>query len=349
MVVYKQIEFVQTKNLGYNKDNIIYFQKEGRVAENLETFLSEVKNIPGIVNASSMEHNMVESGGYTTDLHWEGKNPDDIISFGKVSVYYDMIETLGINMKEGRTFYRRFSSDSSAIIFNEAAIGIMGLTDPVGKVVNLWGKDREIIGVVKNFHFESLHEEVKPLFFWLAPQSTGTIMVKIEAGREREVINQLQKFYQAYNPGLPFDYQFLDEAYQAQYVAEQRVATLSRYFAGFAILISCLGLFGLAAFTAERRLKEIGIRKILGSSDFSIICLLSGDFTRMVFISILIALPLSYFMAKHWLDSFAYRIDLELWYFMSAGLVALLIARFTVGIQTVKAARINPSQCLRDE
>ena len=174
-------------------------------------------------------------------------------------------------------------------------------------------------------------------------------MAKIEAGREREAIEQLQAFYQIYNPGFTLDYQFLDQDYQVLYAAEQRVSTLSKYFAGIAIIISCLGLFGLAAFTAERRLKEIGIRKILGSSDFGIVYLLSSDFTRMVLVAIFIALPISYLVAQRWLQDFAFSIELEWWYFAGAGLVALLIAWFTVGLQTIKAARVNPVQCLKNE
>jgi ABC-type antimicrobial peptide transport system permease subunit len=174
-------------------------------------------------------------------------------------------------------------------------------------------------------------------------------MIKIAAGREKETLAQLQRFYQEFNPGFPFDYKFLDQDYQALYAAEQRVATLSKYFAALTILISCLGLFGLATFTAERRLKEIGIRKILGSSDLGIMQLLSADFTRIVLIAILIALPVSFLLTKSWLEGFAYRIELEWWFFIGAGLVALLIAWFTIGLQTVKAARINPTQCLKNE
>ena len=355
LVVYQQIEYVQTKNLGYDKDNVLYFEIEGRVAENrsaghLEAFLSEVRNIPGIVSVSSIGQSIVGSGLNTFSIdHWEGKKTDERIVFEMRPVTYDMIETLGIEMVAGRTFLRNFSAEDSKIIFNEAAIEAMGLEDPIGKVITIQGTNLEIIGVTKNFHFASLHEEVNSLFFVLRPSWTHKIMAKIEAGRERETIEQLQQFYQEYNPGFPFAYQFLDEAYQAQYVAEQRVSILSRYFAGFAILISCLGLFGLAAFTAERRLKEIGIRKILGSSNFGIVRLLSGDFTKMVLMAIIIALPVSYFIAKNWLDNFAYRIDLEWWFFIGAGLIALLIAWFTVGLQTVKAARVNPTQCLKDE
>lgn len=174
-------------------------------------------------------------------------------------------------------------------------------------------------------------------------------MARIKGGDEVETLERLSEFYKSYNPGFPLDYTFLDDDYQRQYVSEQRVSTLSRYFAGLAIVISCLGLFGLAAFTAKRRLKEIGIRKILGASDFGVVRLLSGDFTKTVVTAIVIALPVSYFTAKSWLDRFAVRIDLEWWFFAASGVLALLIAWFTVGLQTIKAARVNPAKCIKDE
>lgn len=349
LVVYKQIDFIQSKNLGYEKDNIIYFEEEGKIAEDQDTFLSEVKNINGVVNASSSASNLMGSGNTTSGIKWEGKNPKDIIRFEIVNCNYDLIETLGIKMKEGRTFSREFGSEDSKVIFNEAAIDIMGLKDPVGKMVNVWGNDMEIIGVTKNFNFESLHENVKPLFFKLNPPRTLKVMVKVKAGMEREVINELGKFYKEFNPGYSFNYKFLDQDYEALYEAESRIGILSRYFAGVAIVISCMGLFGLAAFSAERRQKEIGIRKVLGSSEFGIVYLLTSEFTKIVFISGIVALPLSYLIAKNWLESFAYRIDLEMWYFIGSGLIALFIAWFTVGMQAVKASRINPAVCLRDE
>ncbi|MBX2842827.1 MAG: ABC transporter permease [Flammeovirgaceae bacterium] len=350
MVVYKQIEFVQKKNLGFDKDNVIYFSMDGKVGENRETFLNELKRIPGIVNATSVGHDMIGSQNNTSGLDWEGKNPDEKILFENVRSDYGLIETLGIEMKEGRSFSNEFSTDTSKIILNEAGIKVMGLQDPIGKVIRLWDEmDLEIIGVAKDFHFQSLHEEVSPLFFILNPENTWNIMARIEAGKEKETLERITDFYQDFNPGFTFDYQFLDQEYENQYKAEQRVATLSQYFAGFAILISCLGLFGLAAFTAERRLKEIGIRKVLGSSVINIIYLLSSDFTRMVIIAIFIALPISYFALDNWLQRFAYRIELDVWFFVGAGFLALLIAWITVGMQAVKAANINPVKCLRSE
>ena len=348
-VVYKQVAFVQAKNIGYDKENVIIFDMEGSVAENPATFINEIKALPGISNATSTNSRLIGSYGATSGLDWEGRNPDDIISFEMVQVNYDFIETLGIDMIAGRSFSRNFGTDSSKLIFNQAAIDAMGLKDPVGKVVNFWGKDAEILGVANNFHIESLHEEVKPMIFRLLPAHTNYIMAKIKAGTERETIASLEKFYKAFNPGFVLEYKFLDENYQALYESEERVADLSQYFAGLAIIISCLGLLGLAAFTAERRLKEIGIRKILGSGEFGIIYLLSADFSKMVFAAIIIALPVSYFLIKNWLNNFAYQIPIQLGYFIGAGLLALIISWLTVGFHALKAAKVNPANCLKDE
>jgi ABC-type antimicrobial peptide transport system permease subunit len=346
LVVYKQMEFIQNKNLGYNKDNLVYFETDGKIVTNVETFLSEIKKLPGIVNASSMLGNVVSSeggSGMPGTMTYEGKS----VVMNSAAVNYGLLETIGVEMKEGRTFSRDHSSESVQWIFNEAAIEALGIEDAVGKKIS--GTRGEIVGIVKDFHFQSLHEKVQPFMFRLEPEAAITIMVRIKAGMEKETIGSLQKFYKTFNPGFAFDYKFLDQAYQAQYVAEQRVASLSKYFAGLTVLISCLGLFGLAAFTVERRIKEIGIRKVLGSSEIGIMWLLSGDFARIVFTAVVIALPVSYFAAESWLDRFAYRVDLELWYFLVAGVVALAITIVTVGLQTVRAARINPAQCLKDE
>jgi putative ABC transport system permease protein len=347
LVIYKQIEFLQTKNLGYDKENIIYFQIEGRVAKGREAFLTEIKKIPGIVNASTAAQSVV-GGGNTSTVDWEGKDPEDRTPFAIRPVNYDMLEMLDIKMVEGKVFSRQ-GGDSLKIILNEAGIEAMGMKDPVGKKINLGEYELEIIGVAKNFHFESLKTDVHPMFFILAPDRTEKVMIKIAAGKERETIDRIQKFYQEFNTGFTFDYRFIDQYYQDQYFAEQRVATLSKYFAALAILISCLGLFGLAAFTAERRIKEIGIRKVLGASELKIVYLLSADFTKIVLVAIIIALPLSYLLIKDWLDDFAYKIPLSTWYFVGAGVIALSVAWITVSMQALRASRVNPVQCLRNE
>ncbi|MEM8907124.1 MAG: ABC transporter permease, partial [Bacteroidota bacterium] len=234
IVVYQQIQFVQSKNLGYQKDNLIKMGSDGQIYEKMDAFLAEVKKIPGIVNASSMGHSMVGRQNNTSGLQWEGKDPEERILFENMGSNYDLMETIGVELVDGRFFSKDFGADSSKIIFNEAAIEVMGLADPIGKTIRLWEEyDLEIIGVVKDFHFQSLHEPVNPAFFWLRPENTWTVMARLEAGREQEALNGLQKMYEAFNPGFEFAYEFVDEDYAEQYAAEQRVATLSSYFAGF--------------------------------------------------------------------------------------------------------------------
>jgi predicted permease len=350
LVISKQVEFVQSKNLGYRKDNLIRFPIEGKVETSLETFITEVKRVPGVLNVSSIGHQLLGRNNNTSGLQWEGKDPDDLILFENIRVNYDMLETLGVEMAAGRSFSRDFSSDTSAIIFNEAGIRAMNLENPIGKHIKLWDRyDLEIIGVVKDFHFQSLHDAVNPLFFVMNPRNTWNIMVRIEGGREKETLEALGNLYSTFNPGFAFEYTFQDQDYARMYAAEQRVASLAGYFAGFAILISCLGLFGLAAFTAERRQKEIGIRKALGSSSTNIVILLSADFTKMVVLAISLGLPVSYWLLNQWLNRFAFHVALEAWYFLAAGLIALIIAWLTVASQAIRASTVNPVDCLRNE
>jgi ABC-type antimicrobial peptide transport system permease subunit len=347
LVVYKQIEFVQNKNLGYDKDNVIYFEQEGKVITSRDALLDELKKIPGVASASLSDYQIGEES-WTYGVTWEG-NEDYNLQFMELSVGYDALEMLGIDVKEGRSFSRQFSSDSIGIIFNEAAINAMGIDDPVGKKVMHYTGEKTITGVVKDFHYKSLYSAVGPMLILFNPDQTRYVAVKIKAGKEQETIVNLQNFYKSFNPGYTLDYKFMDEDYQELYAAEMRVGTLSKYFAGLAIIISCLGLLGLAAFTAERRVKEIGIRKILGSSESQIVILLSRDFTIMISMAIAIALPISYVLAKTWLDDFQFKIELQLWYFAAAGILALCIGWITVASQTIKAAKVNPAQSLRSE
>jgi hypothetical protein len=259
-----------------------------------------------------------------------------------------MLELLNLHLVDGR-FFSRDHQDSINIVVNEAAIRAMGMKNPVGKTIGLGPFKPMIVGVIKDFHYESLHSPVAPMFFILAPQYTQKIMVKLVAGDPRPVIDRIQHLSKDFNPEFAFEFRFVDEDYNAQYNSELRVSLLARYFAGIAIIISCLGLFGLASYTAERRFKEIGIRKALGSSNAGIIYLLSFDFTKVVAIAIVIALPVSFFILRRWLDDFVFKIDLEWWYFIGSGGLALLIAWLTVASQAAKASRINPVNCLRSE
>lgn len=348
-VVYKQMQLIQTKNLGYSRDNIIHFSNEGKLRTGSETFLTEIKKINGVVSASTMDGDM--TGTYSQGgswINWEGKDPHQGLEFEGLDLDYGMMELLGLQMKEGRMFSKQFASDSASVIFNETAIAAMKLKDPIGKIVDVWGKNKKIIGVVKDFHFTSLYKKVTP-FFFRCYQDNRNIFVKIRSGKEKETIAAIEKFYKQFNQGLTFEFKFLDEDYQALYASEQRVSVLSRYFAAIAIIISCLGLFGLAAFTAQKRQKEIGIRKVVGASVSNVVLLLSKDFLKLVLIAVAISFPLSWWLMHRWLESFAYRIDISVMIFVLAGASVMMITIVTISFQSVWAAMMNPVNSLRSE
>ncbi|MGI9552661.1 MAG: ABC transporter permease, partial [Aurantibacter sp.] len=363
-IVYRQMEFIQNKNLGFDRDNTIWFtlgvleanmneadESSDTTTEDIEHFLQLLKNTPGVLNAANFRHTMMADFGTTTGLDWPGKDSELDALFAQISGGYDFIETMQMEIKEGRQFSREFKTDNERIIFNEAAITQMGMKNPIGKVINLWGEDREIIGVVKDFHIDRLYKKVMPVFMKLDHGGfSHNIMVRLEADNNVATLERIKKVFQDYFiEGMPFEFQFLKESYQNLYESEQRVAVLSKYFAGLAILISCLGLFGLATFTAERRRKEISIRKVLGQSAAQVTVMLSSEFAKLVLVSIGIALPIAYLLAGNWLSGFAYRIPLQLWYFVGAGLLALVVAILTVGSQAINAANRNPVDGLREE
>jgi len=348
-IVYKQLEYTQNKNLGYDKDNLVYFDINGKIRQNLDAFLSALEQLEGVKSASSISTNIVGGNNTTTRLKWPGKTPDEQEVFQIRPVNFNMIEIFDIGILKGRSFSREYGAEESKIIFNQTAIEAMGIKNPIGTKVSLENTDFEIVGVTEDFHFASLHEEIKPLFFILRPNWTKSVMVKIQASQEKIALANLQNFYEKYSPEMVFDYKFLDQTYAAQYAAEMRVSTLSKYFAGIAILISCLGLFGLATFNAERRKKEISIRKVHGQSAAQILIMLSGEFAKPVILSVMIAIPIAYLLAKDWLAGFAYHIPLHMWYFLAAGFTVLSVAMLTVGSQALKAANNNPVNGLRDE
>lgn len=351
LVVYQQIHFIQTTNPGYNKDNIIRFNSEGKILNTEDAFIAELKKIPGVVNASYTSHGMIGRNYGDYGLSWEGKDPNEADYVEGFGGGYDFIETMGMQMAEGRSFSRNYGNEESKIILNDAAVKLMRLKDPVGKTIKYFDQNKQIIGVVRDFHFESLHEPVKPCFISISGQNNvwNKIMVRIKDADQGQTIASIQNLYESYNPGFPFDYNFLDEAYQKQYLTETRVGILSKYFAALAILISCLGLFGLAAFTAQKRQKEIGIRKVVGASVNGIAFMLSKDFLKLTLIAVLIAFPLAWWAMNHWLQSFAYRIHMGASVFVIAGASVIFITLLTVSFQAIRAAIMNPVKSLRTE
>ncbi|MEJ0033435.1 MAG: FtsX-like permease family protein [Bacteroidota bacterium] len=344
LVIHRQMEFIQSRNLGYDKDHIIYFEIEGTVATSLDAFLNDVKAVPGVVNASAIVGNIVGSFGQPFDVAFEDKK----VPVNSLMIDYGMIETLGIPMKLGREFSSNFN-DNDKVVINKAAADQLGVTDPIGKAITFWDRKFEIVGVTENFHYRSLYEEITPLIFTLETQQLMNVFIRLDGNGQEEGIQNLASFYKTFNPGYTFDYNFLDYAYQAQYKSEKQVASLSLWFSMLAIIIACLGLLGLAAFTAEKKTKEIGIRKVMGATPAGIAWLLSVEFIKLVLIAVAIALPLSFFVIEEWLQRFAYSIDLEIWFFASAGLIAVLIAVATISGQSIKASLANPVDCLKEE
>lgn len=347
-VISKQIDFVQGKHLGYTKENLVAISLAGKLEDNHKLFLEKLQSNPLVTSAAVSGHRFNGRNNNTSGVGWEGKHPDEKVLFEMIRCNEDFIPTMEIKMIEGRNFSREYSTDSSAVVINEAAARVMGMTNPVGQKLDIWDSDVTIIGLAQDFNYSSLHAKVEPAIFYLS-DDVWVCYARLQAGKTMEALDQIEEIHQELNPGFTFDYRFQDVEYAKMYKAEQQVASLSQYFAGLAILISCLGLFGLAAFTAERRLKEIGIRKVLGASVGNLMLLITRDFTRLVLISIVVALPLSYLTMSSWLARFEYRIELHWWFFVVAGAVALLIAWFTVGSQAFRAANVNPASCLKDE
>jgi predicted permease len=346
MVIYQQVQFIRKTNLGYNKENILRITAEGSLQTSQEAFLSDLQQIPGVVNAGYTFHNII-GRKYSDVLNWAGKDPNEDVYFEVFGVSPDFIETMDMKIKAGRSFSKDFA-DSLNIIINEKAAKIMNLKDPIGTMVRFYNSNRQIIGVVKDFHFESLHEPIKPAFMHLQ-KGEGTIVARIKQENQQATLAAVANLYTKYNPGFPFTYSFLDEAYQRQHETETRTATLSGYFAALAIIISCLGLFGMAAFTAQKRQKEIGIRKVIGASPTSITAMLSKDFLKLVGIALLIAFPVSWWMMHNWLQAYVYRISITPTIFLMTGTLVLVITLIAIGFQTIKAAIANPVKSLRTE
>jgi len=348
IVIYQQIQFIQNINPGFNKDNVLRIEAEGKINGTEAEFVREMKNIPGVVNASYTFANMIGHTYGDYGLSWQGKAPDEKVFFEVFGGGYDLVNTMGMQIINGRGFSKDFGTDTSNIILNEAAVKAMHFKNAVGETVQLYGHPMQVIGVTKDFHFESLHETVKPSYILLQPHG-GKIVARINSINQKGTIASIQKLYQNYNPGFPFAFNFLDEAYQKQYNSDTRVANLSRYFAALAIVISCIGLFGLTAFTAQKKKKEIGIRKVIGASVGSIVTMLSKDFLKLITLSLLIAFPVSWWLMNNWLNGFAYRINVSVFVYLIASASIILLTLFTISYQSIKAAITNPVKSLQTD
>ena len=355
VVVYNQLDYIRNKKLGFNKEQVLIVE-DAYALGNAESFKNEVLRLPGIVGGTVTGYLPIPSWRSDNPFFPEGViQPEKAVSMQYWGVDHDYVKTLGMEITQGRDFSRQLLTDSSAVILNEAAAKLFGYREPVGKRVstfrNINTKEIQtftVIGVVKDFHFESLRQNIGALCLVLG-RNNGSVAFRLKAEDAAPTLAAVEGQWKKMAAGQPFSYEFLDEEFDAMYRTEQRVGKIAVSFSGLAIVIACLGLFGLAAFTAEQRTKEIGIRKVLGATITSIVAMLSKDFLRLVLIANGLAWPLAWWAMNRWLQDFAYRVDIGGSVFAVAGAVALLIALLTVSFTAVKAALANPVKSLRNE
>jgi predicted permease len=351
IVVARQISYVQNADLGFDRDNLVYIPMEGDLGSKYEVFRQQAARIPGVKLVSAIQDRPIHIGrDITTSIDWTGKDPTTNVQFAVTAAGDDFVRTMRLNLLQGRDFYPNTLADTSSYLVNEEAVSIFKYNNPIGQPLKLWNRQGKIVGVLKNFHLTTLHQPILPLIVRLRnPADGGNILVRIDAQQTKEVLAGLEKISNNLNPKFPFTYFFTDEQYRRQYTSDVIVARLSNWFAALAIFISCMGLLGLAMFTAEQRTREIGIRKVLGAGTFSLLRLLSGEFLLLVLIALVIASPLAWWAMYAWLQDFAYQIHIEWWYFALAGAAAILIALLTVSFQAVRAAYADPVKSLRSE
>ncbi len=346
IVITNQLSFIRSKQLGYDKSHVLGFWMRD-MAKHYDAVKAELLKQPGILGVTRSNSNIVRLGGLTGDNDWDGKEANQTFIVHPMAIDKDFMSFFKMKLVQGAGFTGAVA-DSTHFILNEAAVKEIGLKNPIGKRFRMWKTNGTIIGVVKDFHFASMREKISPAIFYYTP-NLNSMYIKTDGRNAQKAINAAQEQFKQYNGQYPFDYTFLDDIFNNLYKGEQREGTLFNYFAGIAILISCLGLLGLAAFTAQVRTREIGVRKVLGASVTEIIGLLAKDFIKLVLIAIAIAIPAAWFSMNKWLEDFAYRINIGWYVFVLAGLMAILIAFITISFQSVKAALANPVKSLRSE
>jgi len=358
LVIHNQLNYIQSKDLGYNRNQVLIVQNAFELGNQAQTFKQEVKQIPGVEDATLTGYLPTANQKNTSIFFKDASFDQKKALFPQTwEVDEDYIKTLDMKMAAGRSFSSEMQTDSSAIIINEAAAKFLGLGDPLnkplyrsngGEQVVSNSKQYHIIGVVKDFNFASLRDVVSPMVLVLA-HNTGALSVRMSGNNIPALLSQIRNKWSGLSPGVQMNFSFMDQDFDANYRTEQRTGSVSIVFTSLALIIACLGLFGLAAYAAEQRNKEIGIRKVLGASVSAITTMLSFDFIKLVLIAILIALPAGWYLMNKWLQDFAYRVNIQWWVLALAGFTAILIAFITIGFQSIKAALSNPVDSLRSE
>ena len=338
------------KKLGYDKEHLLYFGIRGEMREKYDAVKSELLLSPNITAVSASSDVLTYGYTFSNSLwKWEGQDPDEELLMRATFVDEGFFKSMGMEMVAGREFSREFSTDEASLVVNETAMRAMNMSTALGKVLTVGDWKGQIVGVVKDYHFRSLHQDIDPLILIYTPEACDVLFARLRGEDMPKTIGHIEEVWNKFAPGYDFNYRFMDEALDDLYRAEQRTGTIFRYFSFLAILISCLGLFGLASFMAEQRTKEIGIRKVLGATVSNIVLLLSKDFTKWVLVANLLAWPVAYYAMYRWLQGFAYRAPVSWWAFLLAGVLALLIAILTVSFQAIKAALTNPAETIKYE
>jgi ABC-type antimicrobial peptide transport system permease subunit len=354
IIVKQQIDYARDRDTGYNKDNLVYHFMTGDIPKNYALIKNELLESGIAKSITKTNSPLTERWSNGWGQAWEGKDPNDQTSFDRYLSDEGLGVTAGLQFTQGRDLdLKQFPTDSTGLIINESALKVMKFKDPIGKTVNDLGIDWHIVGVIKDFILTSPYEPTRPILICGAKSSFMTFKVmQIKLNGNNATAQNLKKVeavFKKYNPDYPFEYKFVDEAYARKFDNEQRQGTLAALFAGLTIFISCLGLFGLAAYMAENRTREIGIRKVLGASITGITTLLSKDFVKLVIVSFLIATPLSYWAMHQWLQHYEYRVSIQWWVFAVACFLSVAIAILTVSYQAIKAGLVNPVKSLRKE
>lgn len=351
IIVYRQIQFAKDRPVGYTRAGLVGIPTmDSSIHEHFGAVKNELTQDGVIASIAEAGSSPVYTSGSSSGFSWPGKDPNLSIDFRTADVSYDYGKTIGWKIVSGRDFSKEFATDSAALILNEAAVNYMSLKDPVGETIQWFDRPFHIIGVVDNMVMGSPYDEAKPTVFNLSAGQGNVVLMKISpATSAKTALTKIEAVFKKFSPEQPFEYQFVDQDYAKKFTDEERIGKLSGVFALLAIVISCLGLFGLTSFVAEQRQKEIGIRKVLGASILSIWELLSKGFASLILISFLVAIPLSYYYMHNWLQHYDYRIELSWWIFGLAALIAFVIALATISVQTIKAATANPVKSLRTE
>jgi predicted permease len=349
-IVYQQQNYIKNMRLGWDKEHLVYIPLRADTKKSYNVLKQELIQNPQVLNVTGTSQLPTHIGSNSGGAQWEGKDPELQILIGFNAVDFDFTETLKIEMVDGRRFSKEYTSDlSKAWIVNEEVASLMNKDSVIGERFSHVGIDGTIVGVMKNFHYQTLKNKIEPLAINVNPNSLNYMIVRVPPEEVSASLGFIEKTWKRIIPNYPFEYRFMDERYDMMYRSEQRIGTLLRYFAILAVFVACLGLFGLASFMAEKRTKEIGIRKILGASVIQVTRLLCREFFLLVFVANVIAWPAAYFIMRKWLQSYAYRADMGYFVFIGAMLLALFVAILSVGYQAVRAARANPADSLRYE